>query len=186
MNEACGDGAHVVASSFGAIAAIAAAGIKETAVRSLVLIEPAAFSLGRHLTAVEAHIDAVEPVIRAAPTMTGAQFLVALYTAFGITDPQPPVTRAALVAAERMRLQRAPWDAELNSAVFSDIPTLVITGNWNAEYEELAVRLVELGATHRHVEGFRHNPERAPGFNDLLASFWGVENAGDQPDSRAL
>ena len=71
-----------------------------------------------------------------------------------------------------MRLQRAPWEASLNGDVFRDIPTLVVTGNWNAEYEELAQCLVELGATHRHIAGYRHNPERAPGFNDVLTSFW--------------
>ena len=87
VNEACGaDGAHVIASSYGALAAWGAAALRGTSVRSLALLEPAVFSLGRGGFAVEAHIRAVDPVMRRAPDLSAGEFIVALYTAFGWTS----------------------------------------------------------------------------------------------------
>ena len=171
VNEACGEGSDVIAHSYGAIAAIAAAGRADTAVRTLVLCEPAAFSLGRGRPAVEAHIAAVDPVMRA--RLSPADFYVALLSSLGAVDPEPPDSVEALIAAERMALQVPPWDVDLDPRVIARIPTLVVTGNWNAEYEELAEVLVELGAHHEHLEGHGHRPQDADGFRDVVDRFRG-------------
>lgn len=169
VNEACGGGSHVIAHSYGAIAALAAAGRTDTAVRALVLCEPAAFSLGRGRPAIEAHVAAVDPVMRAG--LPPADLSVALLTALGVMDPKPPSTAEALLAAERTALQVPPWDVVLDPSVIGRIPTLVVTGNWNAEYEELADVLVELGARHEHLEGHGHRPQDAGGFRELVEEF---------------
>jgi len=166
VNDAVGDGAHVVAASYGGIAALRAA--ESGIVRSLVLVEPAAFSLSRGLPATEAHIAAVDPVMRTWDTTDAATFAVALLTALGVPDAVAP----PFPLAETWRLQLAPWHAELDAGVIARVPTLVITGNWNAEYEELAGRLVELGASHQHLEGHGHAAHEHPEFENTARTFW--------------
>lgn len=169
VNEACGQGSAVVAHSYGAIAAIAAAGRADTTVRALVLCEPAAFSLGRGRPAIEAHISAVDPVMRAG--LPPGDFYVALLSALGVVNPDRPNTVEALTAAERMALQVPPWDVDLDPSIIGRIPTLILTGNWNLEYEELADVLVGLGARHEHLEGHGHRPQDAEGFRELVEGF---------------
>lgn len=171
VHDACGDGAAVVAASYGAIAAIQAASRPDSVVTSLVLCEPAAFSLARGRRAVEAHIAAVEPILSRAAELSGPDFLAGFLSALGIAAP-PPETPAELERADRLRLQRAPWAAELDPAVFGRVPTLVITGRWNDEYEELAEELVTLGARHRWIEGFGHNPQDSSLFEGVVRGFW--------------
>jgi len=166
VHDAVGDGAHVVAASYGGIAALQAAA--SGTVRSLVLVEPAAFSLSRGLPATEAHVAAVDPVMRTWETTDAPTFAIALLTALGVPDAVAP----PFPLAEVWRLQRAPWHAELDAGVIARVPTLVITGNWNPEYEELAGRLVELGATHTHLEGHGHAAHEHPEFENTARTFW--------------
>jgi pimeloyl-ACP methyl ester carboxylesterase len=172
VDSAVGDGAHVVAASYGAIAALQAAALPDSRIRSLVLVEPAAYSLGRRGSAVEAHIYSVGPVFAQARGFSPAEFQIALLRAFGVDDPQEPTTPDELLTAERLRLQRPPWEAKLDPSLISQIPTLVVTGNWNAEYEELAGKLVGLGASHRQLPGYGHGVQHSPDFNALLRDFW--------------
>lgn len=46
------------------------------------------------------------------------------------------------------------------------IPTLVLTGGWNDEYEEIARRII--GAEHRVVTGFAHRPQDHPAATELI------------------
>lgn len=170
--DACADGAHVVAFSYGGVPALLAAAAAPQSVLSLALVEPAVFSLGRGLPGIEAHIGALEPVFRRASEVGAAEFMVEFLTAFGVPDPAAPSTPEAVAAAERIRLQRPPWEASLDGAIIGKVPTLVVTGNWNPEYEEMAARLMELGASHRHLEGFGHSAQESPAFNDVLREFW--------------
>ena len=52
-------------------------------------------------------------------------------------------------------MANCPSDASFVSAV----PTLVITGGWNALYDEVAAALVEAGARHVVLPGFEHRPQ---------------------------
>jgi len=169
--EAVGEGAHVVAHSYGGIAALLAAAASDR-VRSLVLVEPAAFSLSRGLPATEAHVGAMAPALAQWERLDAAAFAVAFMTALGVPDVSPPESPEGLLTAERWRLQRPPWDAQLDPTVPARIPTLVVTGNWNAEYEEVAARLVELGARHELLEGFGHAAHEHPEFMNRLQTFW--------------
>ncbi|MFM9876376.1 MAG: alpha/beta hydrolase [Rhodoglobus sp.] len=171
VERACGSGAAVVAASYGGIAAIRAAGLAPT-VTSLVLCEPAAFSLARGRPAVGAHIAAVEPIMRRATQLSAGEFQNEFFGALGIVDVPPPGTPDELAAAERLRLQRPPWADLLDRSVFSRVPTLVVTGHWNKEYEEVAEELVVLGAQHRRIEGFGHQPQDSPAFHSVVTAFW--------------
>jgi pimeloyl-ACP methyl ester carboxylesterase len=169
---ACGDGAHVVASSYGGVAALQAAVASGGTVLSLLLCEPAAYAISRGDPAIEKHVAAVSPVFARRDDLDTAAFTVELLRAFGQSDPTPPSGTAEMLRAERMRLQRPPWEATLDARVAHRIPTLVVTGGWNEEYEQIAARLVDNGARHVVLEGAGHNPERADGFPKLALDFW--------------
>ena len=170
--EACAEGAHVVASSYGGVAALQAAAASTGNVLSLLLCEPAAYSIARGEPAIERHVAAVSPVFARREDLDAAAFTVELLKAFGQQDPSPPAGAAETLRAERMRLQRPPWEATIDAGVVDRIPTLVVTGGWNDEYEQIAARLVERGARHVVLEGAGHNPERADGFAQLALDFW--------------
>jgi hypothetical protein len=56
--------------------------------------------------------------------------------------------------------------------MLEEIPTLVVTGGWNAEYELIAARLVEaVGAEHHVRPGTAHRPQDDPGFLPLVELF---------------
>lgn len=164
--EASGDGAHVIAHSYGAIAAVVAA--KSGSVLSLTLFEPALYSLARGAGHVEDHVARMSPVIAEAPRLTAAEYYLKWSTAIGAPNPKAPASDADLRMAERLRLLPAPWDIQAPSEVFGQVPALVITGGWNEEYEEMASALVRLGATHRRLTGFGHRVPDHPEANLLI------------------
>lgn len=166
--EACGEGAHVVAHSYGGLPAVQAATGAAGVVRSMVLFEPALYSLARGAEHVEDHIARMSPVIAAAPGLTAAEYGLAWFTAIGAPTSAAPTTAAELRMAERLRLLPAPWDIPAPASVFAEIPTLVVTGGWNEEYEEIASALVQLGATHRRLIGFGHRAQDHPEAHDLI------------------
>lgn len=53
----------------------------------------------------------------------------------------------------------------------ASIPTLVVTGGWNDEYETIAGVLVAHGASHHLLRGHQHRPQDAPGFLDVVTPF---------------
>ena len=64
-----------------------------------------------------------------------------------------------------------PWGHHIDADVVSEIPTLVVTGDWNQEYEVIATRLAEKGAVHVHLRGNGHRPQDHPGFADEVNQF---------------
>ena len=165
--EECGAGAHLVAHSYGALTAVEAA-TESGSVKSMILLEPALHSLARGAEHVEDHIARMSPVFAAAPGLTAVEYRTAWLTAIGAPAPATPTTAAELRSAERLRLLPAPWDIPSQATVFAEIPTLVVTGGWNEEYEEIASALVRFGATHRELTGFGHRVQDHPEANDLI------------------
>lgn len=170
--EATGTGAHVVAHSYGALSAIMAAGSPGTQIRSLVLLEPAAFSLSRGTPAVESHIAAVGPVFANARNQSAGDFMVAFLASLGSPNATAPTTEEGIAQARRIQLQRPPWEAQLDPAVFSRIPTLVISGQWNPEYEEVADAVEAAGARRASAEGYGHRIQDSPDLDALVCDFW--------------
>lgn len=156
----------VVAASFGAVIAARAAEI--AAPRGLVLAEPALYALARGGPAVEALIERMDPIYRR--ELPTAEFWVQAMTALtGVTVAEPS-DAAALEAAQRFRNLEAPWHHAVEKSFPADIPTVVVTGAWNLEYEEIAAALAANGARHVQLPGFDHRVADHPGFNDVIRS----------------
>lgn len=159
----------VVAHSLGAVA-IAVAGERLLASR-FVLVEPALYDIARGEEAIERHVAA----------MSSARRLAEAGDIFGywqIVSPLMfgrPASRDRWAedrpVAERFAALTPPWGHGITATVFQQTPTLVVTGAWNDEYEAIAARLGEAGATHVQLPGHKHRPQDHPGFNSLVDAF---------------
>lgn len=163
--------AVVVAHSLGAVVAALAATADRLAVSHFVLVEPALYDLARGEHAIEAHIEA----------MTTARKLAHegdLYGYWQIISPlmfedaaSPDRWVRERVVAERFAALPVPWGHAVTVATFAQTPTLVVTGGWNDEYEQIAARLSAAGAEHLQLPGLGHRPQDHPQFNSLVSSF---------------
>jgi pimeloyl-ACP methyl ester carboxylesterase len=165
--DAIGDGAHVVSQSFGVLAAMHAAALVPERVRSLTLIEPAAYSVARGDEGIERHIRAVDGA-KARHDLSLDQWWIALVDALGGPSPVPPFSPEDMMLARRWRLQPSAWEAEVDPTVAARVPTTVITGDWSADYETIARVLVEHGARHRHIVGNGHAVPKHPDTTGVL------------------
>lgn len=173
---ALGDAAHVVAHSTGAVPALRAAERSPGVVRSLALLEPAAFSAARGGPAVEAHVAAMSAVFADAanPRVRDGQFAVRFLTALGapgaaIADPGDPSLRSL---GRRLRRSTPPWDVPLDRAVLSSVPTIVVTGGWSVLYEEVADALAAAGVRRRVLAGYGYRVQDHPDLNAVLQEHW--------------
>ena len=167
IREALGEGGHLVAHAAGAVPAMLAALRDPGKVFSLILCEPAVFSLTRDLPATKAHRELLQPLFDAAPEMSDEEYerefvrrVFAADAAAAGRAARPghsaPADEAARRSAARLRLQTPPWDAPLD--IVPGVPTLVLTGGWEPLYEEVAEFLVSTGAKHSQVGG-NHRPQ---------------------------
>ena len=170
MSGSCVDGElDLVAHSYGGLVAILAAGLAPKRIRSLTLFEPAAYSLARGRPGVEALIERMTPVVDQAPLLGAVEYQNLFLTA--LTGSLPgPLNGSDILAAERDRLLLAPWVFELPEDVLSAVPTLVVTGDWNEEYEEIAEAMEKAGARHAQLVGYGHRVQDHPGANALIAA----------------
>lgn len=168
LEEALGQGGHLVAASQGAVAAMMLAVERPELVRSLVLAEPACLSLTKELPATAAHRARVEPLFERAADVTDAEFTREFARAVFASEPPPLNTAVDHHRALRLRLQAPPWTAPLT--IVPGVPTLVLTGGWEPVYEEVAEYLAETGAVHRIVGG-GHRPQDTEEGDALIRQF---------------
>lgn len=155
ITAALGSGAHLVAHSQGAVAAMLTAVERPELVRSLTLVEPACLSLTVDLPATAAHIQLASPLFARRDTLTDEEFLHQFVRLTFSSEAQEPSTQEAKRSARRLRLQSPPWEAPLH--IVPGVPTLVLTGGWEPLYEEVAEYLAATGAQHRITAG-GHRP----------------------------
>jgi pimeloyl-ACP methyl ester carboxylesterase len=170
---ALGSAANVVGASYGGLAAMLAAEAAEGRIRALVLCEPACFSLARGRPAVEAHVSAMAPVFARAddPRVTHLQLSQLFAKAMGTPVPDlPPDVLNATVS--RLRETIPPWEVTVSELLPQQIPTLVLTGNSEPMYLEVAQALASLGAEHIPVPGAGHRPQDHPGGIEAMQQFW--------------
>ncbi|MDN5725867.1 MAG: alpha/beta hydrolase [Propionibacteriales bacterium] len=154
--------------SLGGLVATLAASIHP--IRALVVLEPALFSLTRGRPATEALIERVQPVFDdlSIPDVDfGARFLLALTG----RQTAPARSPTELRDSRRLRLHGAPWAHPVDREAVRSTPTLVLTGGWNDEYEEVAAALVELGATHEVLAGHGHRVAQHPNATKRILNF---------------
>lgn len=168
LEEALGDGGHLVAASQGAVSAMMLAVERPELVRSLILAEPACLSLTEELPATAAHRARVEPLFARAADLTDEEFHREFARAVFASEAQPINTAEDRHRARRLRLQAPPWTAPLT--IVPGVPTLVLTGGWEPLYEEVAEYLAGTGAVHRVVGG-GHRPQDTDEGNALIREF---------------
>jgi pimeloyl-ACP methyl ester carboxylesterase len=163
---------HVVAHSYGAIAAFKLAERHPDLVRSLVLFEPATLALARGRVSVEAHIAAMTPVFTHCEdaAISGQAFAEMFLHAMGV---EPRGTAEHLEAkGTLLRAIVPPWEFELDAAVPARTPTLVVTGAGEPMYGEIATVLAKEGADHVVLEGTGHRPQDDPRATEHMKAFW--------------
>ena len=126
-----GDGAHLVGHSYGGVVAMLAAARRPQVIRSLTLIEPAAYRFAERDPTVAATLRRNREAIRNLPPNLSAEDWLRLSTeSVGIPmlEPTPERLRAAWTALH----ERPAWDAEipLEPLAAATWPKLVISGTW--------------------------------------------------------
>ena len=186
--DAIAEGAHLVAHSYGAVAALMAAGTALERVRSIALFEPACFSLGRGRAPIEAHVAAMSAAF-GDDTLSDEQFFATFLRSVGIEPPTGPLSDTARDSVRRLRIQRGPWEARLEPATISAVPTLVVTSGESELSEATADALEHLGAQRAVLPASGHRPQDDPSANELLRRFWesvgsGRSEQGGSPSSQ--
>lgn len=166
-------GGHVVASSYGANAALLAAQHEPGAVRSVALLEPACFDLARGRPAVDEHVAAMTPVFAVADdaSVPDVEFSRRFAAATGMPPPDLPEEQLA-EATRRLRAIRPPWGVGLRADLPLPAWTLVVTGGARPLYEQTAEALVVRGARHVTLQGAGHRVQDDPRLLGVLQEHW--------------
>lgn len=162
------DADALVGYSYGGVSAAMAACMEPLA--ALVLIEPALFQLARDRPASARMIARLEPIYLDA-SLDDETFGRRFLTAMRREDPGPLLAPEALRWSRRTRLHGAPWRHPVEAACIAETRTLVLTGGWRDEYEEVAAALVELGAEHEVLAGHGHRVIDHPDSSERIRAF---------------
>jgi len=164
---------HVVAHSYGAIAAIMAARQQPEWATTLTLVEPACFDLARGYPAVEDHIAAMGPVfaVRDDPTVSSREFSRRFAQAMGTEPPDVP-DDVLEDRVGRLRATPQPWGVLPGAQSDLPAPTVVLTGGWSDLYEEVAESLVQRGAVHEQLTGYGHRVQDHPDATARMVQHW--------------
>lgn len=158
----------LVGYSYGGVVAAMAACMEQPA--ALVLIEPALFQLARDRPATASLIERLEPIYLDAGA-TDETFEQAFLHALTGQDVGRALTAEALRSSRRARLHGAPWRHAIDPGCLAETRMLVLTGGWNAEYEEVAAALTELGAAHEVLAGHGHRVIDHPACSARIRDF---------------
>ena len=161
--------ALVYAHSIGAVPAVLAA--RAMRAGGLVLVEPALYDVARGRAAIERHIGIVtEARARAdAGDLRGCWAILRPLMFGGPFDAERWEAERPL--ATRWATTNVPWGHGVRTTMITGIPTLIVTGGWNAEYETIAERLSEEGAEHVVLAGAQHRRQDLPEFTRIVADF---------------
>ena len=163
---------HLVAVSYGGIAALLAAQQVPSRVRSLTLFEPTCPDLAPRAASVRSFRRSLEPLMRHRndPSVTDAAFFRDFAAVTGTPTPQDLTELQTL--ARRLRATPPPWEIDIPRGKLL-VPTLVVTGGWSDFFEDIADALVAEGAEHQVLSGHGHwvpdHPEAAQALHEFTA-----------------
>ena len=197
--ELLGEGAHVVGHSYGGVVAMLAGGCRPQAVRSLALIEPAAFRVAADEPSVAAALHRMRQAVASAPPEPSPEQYIRL-SAKAMGAPMPELTPDHLRAAGTALRERPSWDAHvpIEPLAAAAWPKLVITGTWATasshyrawvgEAMTACGRIVaeRIGAALLSVPGAAHEPHREQPavVNTAVRELWDRGEAGGGIRSR--
>lgn len=173
--EVVGDGAHVVAHSYGGLGAMFAAAQRPEAIRSLALLEPAASTM----TSSDAARDLVDAVRgiwdQDLPDEAWlARFLEAVGADMATLSAEVLEKAAPLVPL--VRKGRPAWDREppVTELAAAPFPKLVVSGGHSEGFEAICDELAEqIGAARAVIEGAGHEIQfTGTPINDALLNLW--------------
>ena len=173
--EVIGDGAHLVAHSYGGLGAMFAAAQRPEAIRSLALLEPAASTMTSS-DAARNLVDAVRSIwdqdLRDEVWL--ARFLKAVGTDMATLPTEVLEEAAPLVPL--VRKGRPAWDREppVTELAAAPFPKLVVSGGHGEGFEAICDELAEkIDAARAVIEGAGHEIQftGAP-INDALLNLW--------------
>jgi hypothetical protein len=141
--------------------------------RALVLVEPPLFHLSAHRPASARLIERLEPIYLDA-SLTDATFEQAFRLAFEGRDLGQASAPDELRSSRRHRLHGAPWRHPVDARSVAETRTLVLTGGWSEEYEEVAEVLAGLGAAHEVLAGHGHRVIDHPDCSERIRAFVGA------------
>jgi pimeloyl-ACP methyl ester carboxylesterase len=164
------------AHSLGAVPAVLAAASDRLDVAGLVLVEPALYDIARGAEEIERHI-AIVTEARAQAEAGNLQGFWAIFRPlmFGAAFDAEGWD-AEHAAARRWASSNVPWGHGVRAGMITGIPTLVVTGGWNDEYETIALALTPRGARHVVMEGATHRPQDLPDFAPAVEEFLRAAN----------
>lgn len=173
--EALGEGAHLVAHSYGGLGALLAAAARPDAVRSLTLVEPVAYSVALDHAAVRSCVEQLTAYFASPPSGT-REFLDGFLRRMGLQGKLPEPLPPALEATTRLLMAcRLPWTAHVPLEKLAHAPfrSFVISGGHSPVFEAICDVLQDrLGAERLVIAGAGHAvPRTGAPFNEKLASF---------------
>lgn len=180
--ESLGDGAHLVAHSYGGVGSLLAAAARPHAVWSLTLVEPMAYSVALHLEHVRRSVD--EAAAYFTEHSSGArEFLGGFFQLMGIRAKLPdPLPRALDTATGLLRRCRYPWTADvpLENLARASFPRLIVSGGHSPVFESICDALcARLGAERAVIRGAGHAvPRTGAPFNETLEHFLRATTSG--------
>lgn len=171
-----GQGAHLVGHSYGGVVALLAAARRPEAVRSLVLIEPGATSVGRGHPAVDRMEAGLNEVVR---NLSRYDEEGALRAIFAVLDPSVeiphPLPPPLLAFARRLPTLRWPMEAVIPLAqlAVTRFPKLLVSGGGQPAFEAVAdVLATQLSGERFILPGAGHATQNAGApFNARLEAF---------------
>lgn len=174
--ELLGDGAHVVAHSYGGLGAMFAASRRPEATRSLALLEPPAFTVARHDNAVRTLAADLRSAFDA--ELPDHAWLVRFLEAVG-TDPAtlpPGALEEMAPLVPLVRQSRIPWECDLPTAALASapFPTLVVSGGHSDAFDAICDVLADrIDADRVEVAGAGHEVQfTGSPLNQVLLDLW--------------
>ncbi|QQQ73411.1 alpha/beta fold hydrolase [Saccharothrix sp. 6-C] len=174
--ELLGDGAHVVAQSYGTLGALVAAARRPGAVRSLTLVESAASGIATGSPEVDEYHQRLAKLVDVGAGDAESDFRE-LFALVEPTASHPdPLPDHLLAFARRIRTGvRWPWDdtdLPLDAVRAAGVPTLVVTGGRRPVFERIGDVLADRLAARRLVVDGGHNTQNTgTPFNEALVAF---------------
>lgn len=173
--ELLADGAHLVGHSYGGLVSLLAAAQRPSAVRSLTVIEPPAFSVALGDGAVDDIIVRLKQLYAAGPAEPAA-FLAAFLNIVGSSIPLPERLPPELERGARLLMvERPPWEAEipLDALAAAPFTKLVVSGGHQPVFDAVCDVLErQLEAERAVIPGSGHSvPRTGAPFNERLEAF---------------